>query len=138
MSKSSEFLSAQRETSFACPEKRNPRGGSAKILARISRSKTLLLGAVWGVSLCSAFSSPAALRPLSLRGGLAQALPLSGRSASLSPVKMTEAAISTLSAQRCTWQQTMLRIKDPKKSVAFYQEHFGMTLIDKLEFPQYK
>ena len=109
-----------------------------KILAKISRSTTLLLGAVWGVSLCSAFASSAALRPLSLRGGIAQALPLSGRSASLSPVKMTEAAISTLSAQRCTWQQTMLRIKDPKKSVAFYQEHFGMTLIDKLEFPQYK
>lgn len=51
---------------------------------------------------------------------------------------MTDAAVSALAAQRCTWQQTMLRVKDPKKSVAFYQEHFGMTLIDKIEFPQYK
>jgi len=38
---------------------------------------------------------------------------------------------------RPTWQQTMLRIKDPKKSIEFY-ERLGFTLIDTFDFPQYK
>lgn len=38
---------------------------------------------------------------------------------------------------RPTWQQTMLRIADPVKSLAFYQDSMGMTLIDTLDFPQY-
>jgi lactoylglutathione lyase len=37
---------------------------------------------------------------------------------------------------RPTWQQTMLRIKDPKQSIAFY-EKLGFTLIDSFDFPQY-
>jgi len=37
-----------------------------------------------------------------------------------------------------SWQQTMLRIKDPAKSVKFYIENFGMTLIDTFNFPQWK
>ena len=32
----------------------------------------------------------------------------------------------------------MLRIKDPVKSVQFYTEQLGFTLIDKFDFPQYK
>eukprot|EP00287_Rhodomonas_sp_CCMP768_P031535 CAMPEP_0202854138 /NCGR_PEP_ID=MMETSP1389-20130828/90844_1 /ASSEMBLY_ACC=CAM_ASM_000865 /TAXON_ID=302021 /ORGANISM="Rhodomonas sp., Strain CCMP768" /LENGTH=352 /DNA_ID=CAMNT_0049532713 /DNA_START=30 /DNA_END=1089 /DNA_ORIENTATION=- len=32
----------------------------------------------------------------------------------------------------------MMRVKDPKKSLAFYQDLMGMTLIDKLEFPDMK
>lgn len=36
-----------------------------------------------------------------------------------------------------SWQQTMLRIKDPEKSLRFYRDLMGMTLIDTLEFPQY-
>jgi len=36
-----------------------------------------------------------------------------------------------------SWQQTMLRIKDPKLSVPFYQEHFGFTLIHTYDFPQW-
>jgi lactoylglutathione lyase len=39
---------------------------------------------------------------------------------------------------RPTWQQTQLRIKDPVKSVKFYTEQLGFTLIDTFDFPQYK
>lgn len=38
---------------------------------------------------------------------------------------------------RPTWQQTMLRIKDPAQSIPFY-ERLGFTLIDTFDFPQYK
>ena len=38
---------------------------------------------------------------------------------------------------RPTWQQTMLRIKDPQKTIPFY-ESLGFTLIDSFDFPQYK
>lgn len=36
------------------------------------------------------------------------------------------------------FQQTMLRIKDPKVSVPWYIESFGMTLIHWIDFPQWK
>ena len=39
---------------------------------------------------------------------------------------------------RPTWQQTMLRIRDPAKSLAFYRDLLGFTLIDTFDFPQYK
>jgi lactoylglutathione lyase len=39
---------------------------------------------------------------------------------------------------RPTWQQTMLRIKDPKKTLPFYTDFLGFTLIDKFDFPQWK
>jgi len=39
---------------------------------------------------------------------------------------------------RFTWQQTMLRIKDPLASVPFYEENFGMKLIHKYDFPEWK
>lgn len=39
---------------------------------------------------------------------------------------------------RPTWQQTMIRIKDPIPSLKFYCDILGMTLIDKFDFPQYK
>ncbi|KAK0902563.1 Lactoylglutathione lyase [Friedmanniomyces endolithicus] len=35
------------------------------------------------------------------------------------------------------FNHTMLRVKDPKKSVAFY-EHLGMSLVNKLTFPENK
>ena len=36
-----------------------------------------------------------------------------------------------------TWQQTMLRIKDPKVSVPFYEDLFGFKLIHFYNFPQW-
>eukprot|EP00931_Biecheleriopsis_adriatica_P058644 TRINITY_DN34970_c0_g1_i1.p1 TRINITY_DN34970_c0_g1~~TRINITY_DN34970_c0_g1_i1.p1 ORF type:complete len:422 (+),score=79.81 TRINITY_DN34970_c0_g1_i1:58-1266(+) len=36
------------------------------------------------------------------------------------------------------FQQTMLRIKDPKVSVPFYETHFGMKLVHWIDFPQWK
>jgi len=36
------------------------------------------------------------------------------------------------------FQQTMLRVKDPAVSVPFYEKHFGMKLIHKCDFPQWK
>mmetsp|Transcript_30646 Transcript_30646/g.35737 ORF Transcript_30646/g.35737 Transcript_30646/m.35737 type:complete len:333 (+) Transcript_30646:140-1138(+) len=38
---------------------------------------------------------------------------------------------------RPTWQQTMLRIRNPEKSIPFYTDLMGMTLIDSLDFPQW-
>ena len=53
----------------------------------------------------------------------------------------TSAAAATESSPavipgRPTWQQTMLRIRDPKASIEFY-ERLGFTLIDSFDFPQY-
>jgi hypothetical protein len=36
-----------------------------------------------------------------------------------------------------TWQQTMLRIKDPKLSLPFYQDMFGFKLVHFYNFPQW-
>ena len=36
-----------------------------------------------------------------------------------------------------TWQQSMLRIADPQKSIPFYTDVMGMTVIDTLDFPQW-
>jgi len=34
-----------------------------------------------------------------------------------------------------SWQQSMLRIKDPDQSLSFYQDQMGMRCLDKLDFP---
>ena len=65
----------------------------------------------------------------------------------LIPKLKTTAAVSqwqeimakTIGAKfRAHFQQTMLRIKDPAVSVPFYEKHFGMQLIHKYDFPQWK
>jgi len=39
---------------------------------------------------------------------------------------------------RPTWQQAMLRISNPSKSIPFYTDVMGMTVIDTLDFPQWE
>lgn len=39
--------------------------------------------------------------------------------------------------QNFTWQQVMLRIKDPKLSLPFYQDLFGFKLVHFYNFPQW-
>ena len=36
------------------------------------------------------------------------------------------------------FNQTMLRIKDPERSLAFYRDVLGMTLLDRFDFPDMK
>jgi lactoylglutathione lyase len=36
------------------------------------------------------------------------------------------------------FNHSMLRVKDPKVSVPFYENNFGMKLINKLDFPEAK
>lgn len=51
---------------------------------------------------------------------------------------MSSSATSIVVPGRPTWQQTMLRIKDPEASLKFYRDTLGMTLIDTFDFPEYK
>jgi lactoylglutathione lyase len=36
------------------------------------------------------------------------------------------------------WHHTMIRIKDPNATIPFYEKHFGMKLITKYTFSQWK
>jgi lactoylglutathione lyase len=47
------------------------------------------------------------------------------------------ANIARANPMKFSWQQTMLRIKDPKITVPFYQRHFGFTLLHSYDFPQW-
>jgi len=51
---------------------------------------------------------------------------------------MAEAAKAMASLSKASWQQTMLRVKDPQKSLHFYKNVMGMTHIDTLDFPDVK
>eukprot|EP01035_Chromulina_nebulosa_P055547 gene55547-76113_t len=50
---------------------------------------------------------------------------------------VSTAELTTINPHKFSWQQTMLRIKDPKISVPFYEKHFGFKLIHKYDFPQW-
>ena len=50
---------------------------------------------------------------------------------------MATFASSTNDQHNFAWQQTMLRIKDPKVTVPFFENHFGFTLIHYYNFPQW-
>eukprot|EP01125_Pyxidicula_operculata_P009078 TRINITY_DN2_c0_g1_i1.p1 TRINITY_DN2_c0_g1~~TRINITY_DN2_c0_g1_i1.p1 ORF type:complete len:331 (-),score=78.16 TRINITY_DN2_c0_g1_i1:131-1123(-) len=45
---------------------------------------------------------------------------------------------SVLGKYNGSWHHTMLRIKDPKLSVPFYESNFGFKLLTRLDFPQWK
>lgn len=47
-------------------------------------------------------------------------------------------SVPSTNVHNFSWQQTMLRIKDPKVSIPFYEDHFGFTVIHKYDFPQWK
>ena len=44
--------------------------------------------------------------------------------------------MATQSTDGFVLNQTMLRIKDPSRSIPFYEEVLGMTLIDRFDFPE--
>jgi lactoylglutathione lyase len=48
------------------------------------------------------------------------------------------ASVPIGSKYRANFQQSMLRIKDPAVSVPFYERHFGMKLVHKYDFPEFK
>jgi lactoylglutathione lyase len=50
---------------------------------------------------------------------------------------MTSFAESPETPHKFSWQQTMLRIKDPLKSVPFYEENFGFKLIHRYDFDEW-
>ena len=53
------------------------------------------------------------------------------------PVQYNEEVIAALKRQNPTWQQTMLRVKDPVASVKFYTENFGMTNCAEFHFDSF-
>ena len=44
--------------------------------------------------------------------------------------------MATQSTDGFVLNQTMLRIKDPSRSIPFYEDVLGMTLIDRFDFPE--
>eukprot|EP01138_Halocafeteria_seosinensis_P008164 gb/GECG01008344.1/.p1 GENE.gb/GECG01008344.1/~~gb/GECG01008344.1/.p1 ORF type:complete len:340 (+),score=48.11 gb/GECG01008344.1/:1-1020(+) len=53
----------------------------------------------------------------------------------MSAHKPSEAAVRAFNTHKWELTQIMLRIKDPAKTVPFYQNNFGMTLVHKLDMP---
>ena len=45
-------------------------------------------------------------------------------------------AVKSPETEGFVFNQTMLRIKDPERSLVFYQDVLGMTLVKKLDFPE--
>ena len=51
-------------------------------------------------------------------------------------VQETGVTMDSPETEGFVFNQTMLRIKDPERSLAFYQDVLGMTLVKKLDFPE--
>lgn len=51
---------------------------------------------------------------------------------------MSDDQAFTTDTSKYKMNHTMLRVKDPKKSVNFYEENFGMSLVNKLDHPDAK
>lgn len=51
---------------------------------------------------------------------------------------MTAATAGAESTREFIMSQTMLRIRDPEKSVPFYRDVLGMTLLNRFDFPDMK
>lgn len=51
---------------------------------------------------------------------------------------MTDATANTAATRGYVLNQTMLRVKDPARSVAFYSQVLGMTQLDRYDFPAMK
>eukprot|EP00438_Fugacium_kawagutii_P014160 Skav213273 [mRNA] locus=scaffold2944:91144:91906:+ [translate_table: standard] len=71
------------------------------------------------------------------KGGVPLRTRMSGStSAIFKVVGAAGAAVAGVATRRAkpTWQQSMLRIKDPEKSLEFYRDKMGMRLLDKLDF----
>lgn len=74
-------------------------------------------------------------RPASLRTSTLTALRMSSSSDNKNIADSIEAPVTV--PGRPTWQQTMLRVKDPQKSLEFYKK-LGFTHIDQFDFPDSK
>ena len=79
----------------------------------------------------------------SLDGAATGELPIGGGGGGDAPSCMPDvtpyyAAEADAATAGFVMQQTMLRIKEPKRSLDFYQRVLGMTLVKQLDFPQWK
>jgi len=69
---------------------------------------------------------------------LAQAILAQAMSALAAAAKRAKMAVPIGKKYNASLQQCMLRIKDPKVSVPFYEKNFGMKLVHKYDFPAFK
>jgi hypothetical protein len=59
------------------------------------------------------------------------------RMAAVPTASKTIPSVNEAQKHNFTWQQTMLRIKDPKLSLPFYEDMFGFKLVHFYNFPQW-
>ncbi len=58
--------------------------------------------------------------------------------AAIPPARPAAMSVPPGRKHNASFQQTMLRIKDPSVSVPFYEKHFGMRCVHRCDFPQWK
>ncbi|CAJ1446825.1 unnamed protein product [Effrenium voratum] len=77
--------------------------------------------------------SAAPLRRARLAGRADPGRPV-GAAVGLAASLLAARRFRTARSAKPSWQQSMLRIKDPEKSLDFYRDKMGMKLLDKLDF----